>query len=177
MDDIVPRPPSIDPSVPTVAGRLRLCLESDGKWWELFDDMASRDELEQELTSSGIFLSPKHRRDFLENNAMSRIVGELRSNCRGKSLFVPPWIETGFSRLRDVVVGIDDRTRSAMTLLLKLTPLCATSPSNLKSVLSEPTDMAVLCGHNDDTRMAWAWFKSLLCTLLAFFWPDRKSVV
>ena len=30
--------------------------------------------------------------------------------------------------------------------------------------------MNVMCGHDQETRLAWLWFKSLLSTQLAFFW-------
>lgn len=166
--DTLPRPPSVDPSAPTVAGRLRLRLENDGKWWTLFDPEASRDQIEQTLTSLGIFRSPQLHRIFLENNTITRIVRELWWSRKDQPLVLSPQVKLGFARLVDVLLGRDPIRRS-LTFMLALTPLCATSPSSLKTVLGEATDMGVLCGHNEETRLAWVWFKSLLCTLVAFF--------
>ena len=174
-----PRPLSNDPSSPTVAGRLRLRLQNDGEWWKLFDSISSREEFEKTLTGLGIFKSPWLHRDFIENNAMKTIVHELWWNCKGQSVSVPDWISLGFARLMDVLTG-RDHSRRALTFVMTLTPLCTMSTEKLKITLREQIDMGVLCGHDDETRMAWAWFKSLLCTLTAFFlpgvhFPDKSS--
>lgn len=169
-----PRPMSSDPSAKTAAGRLRLRLENDGEWWKLFDSNSSRDEIEHELVSLGIFQSPRSHRDFIENNSLSAIVRELWRNRKNQTLSTPPQIEQGFARLKNVLYG-RDRLRRALTFAIALTPLCAMSPSKLKIALGEKIDMGVLCGHNDETRMAWAWFKSLLSTFVAFVWPGVAS--
>lgn len=169
----LPRPLSNDPSSPTVAGRLRLRLENDGEWWKLFDPVSSREEFEKTLTGWGIFKSPWLHRDFIENNSLKTIVHELWWNCKGHSVPVPDWISLGFARLMDVLAG-RDHARRPLTLVTALTPLCAMSPEKLKITLGEQIDMGVLCGHDDETRMAWAWFKSLLCTLAAFFRPGIR---
>lgn len=168
------RPESSDPSSPTVAGYLRLRLENDGDWWKLFDSDTSRDELENEMTRLGLFRSPWHHRDFIENNNLATIVRDLRWNQKGQGITVPAWIELGFARLREVVSG-RDQSRRALAFALALTPLCAMSPAKLKIVLGEQIDMPALCGHDDGARMSWLWFKSLLCTLAAFFWPRVSS--
>ena len=169
-----PRPLSNDPSSPTVAGRLRLRLQNDGEWWKLFDPISSREEFEKTLTGLGIFKSPWLHRDFIENNALTEIVHELWWNCKGQSVSVPDWISLGFARLMDVLTG-RDHSRRALTFVMTLTPLCIMSTEKLKITLGEQIDMGVLCGHDDETRMAWAWFKSLLCTLTAFFLPGVHS--
>ena len=176
----LPRPLSNDPSSPTVAGRLRLRLENDGEWWKLFDPISSQEEFEKTMTSLGIFKSPWLHRDFIENNSLTTIVHELWWNCKGHSVSVPDWITLGFARVMDVLAG-RDHSRRALTFILALTPLCAMSPEKLKITLGEQIDMGVLCGHDDETRMAWVWFKSLLCTLAAFFCsgihpPDTSSL-
>lgn len=169
----LPRPLSNDPSSPTVAGRLRLRLENDGDWWKLFDPISSREEFEKTLTSLGIFKSPWLHRDFIESNSLTTIVRELWWNCKGHPVSVPDWISLGFARLMDVLTG-RDHFRRALTLVMTLTPLCPMSPEKLKITLGEQIDMGVLCGHDDETRMAWVWFKSLLCTLAAFFCPGVR---
>lgn len=169
----LPRPLSNDPSSPTVAGRLRLRLENDGEWWKLFDPVSSREEFEKKMTGWGIFKSPWLHRDFIENNSLKTIVHELWWNCKGHSVPVPDWISLGFARLMDVLAG-RDHARRPLTLVTALTPLCAMSPEKLKITLGEQIDMGVLCGHDDETRMAWAWFKSLLCTLTAIFRPGIR---
>ena len=171
MDSDTPRPRSIGHLDPTVAGRLRLCLQNDGQWWKLFDSNATRKEMEDMLSGLGIFLSPLRHRDFIENNTMEKIVQHLWATVGPRITTIPSNIEVGFKLLTEVIQGRVSTHRS-LTLLLVLTPLCATSPSNLKALLDEPADMAVMCGHDDETRMAWLWLKSLLCTLLAFFWPN-----
>ena len=171
--DALPRPSSLDPSIPTVAGRLRLRLGNDNNWRQLFDSTAihSCEEIEEALTSCDLFRNPRDHPDFLENNTLQKIVQDLvRTVKTGNPRETHTRIERGFARLTDVLFGRDP-SRRALTLMLMLTPLCATSPSNLKTTLGEPIDMGVLCGHDDETRMAWRWFKSLLATLLAFFWP------
>ena len=132
------------------------------------------------MTSLGIFKSPWLHRDFIENNSLTTIVHELWWNCKGHSVSVPDWITLGFARVMDVLAG-RDHSRRALTFILALTPLCAMSPEKLKITLGEQIDMGVLCGHDDETRMAWVWFKSLLCTLAAFFCsgvhpPDTSSL-
>ena len=168
MDSDTPRPRSIGHLDPTVAGRLRLCLQNDGQWWKLFDSNATRKEMEDMLSGLGIFLSPLRHRDFIENNTMEKIVQHLWATVGPRITTIPSNIEIGFKLLTEVIQGRVSTHRS-LTLLLVLTPLCATSPSNLKALLDEPADMAVMCGHDDETRMAWLWLKSLLCTLLALF--------
>lgn len=127
----------------------------------------------KKLTGWGIFKSPWLHRDFIENNSLKTIVHELWWNCKGHSVPVPDWISLGFARLMDVVTG-QDHARRSLTLVTALTPLCAMSPEKLKITFGEQIDMGVLCGHDDETRMAWAWFKSLLCTLTAFFRPGIR---
>lgn len=164
----LPRPRSDEPSSPTVAGRLRLRLENDGEWWRLFHAISSREEFEKTLTNLGIFNSPRLNRDFIENNSLTTIVRELWWNHKGHVASVPDQIKVGFDRLLDVLTG-RDQSRRALAMVMALTPLCAMSPEKLKITLGEKIDMGVLCGHVEETRMAWAWFKSLLCTLVAFF--------
>ena len=173
MDSDTPRPKSIGHSDSTVAGRLRLCLQNDGQWWKLFDSNATRKEIEEMLSGLGIFLSPLRHRDFIENNTMEKIVQHLWATVGPRITTVPSNVELGFKRLTEVIQGRVSTHRS-LTLLFVLTPLCATSPFNLKALLDEPADMAVMCGHDDETRMAWLWLKSLLCTLFAFFWQDMS---
>lgn len=168
MDSDTPRPESIGHLFPTVAGRLRVHLKDDGQWWTLFDPDATREEIEEVLIGLGIFLSPLRHRDFLEDNTTEKIVRRLWSGVGHCRKPVPSKIEEGFALLKEIVFGRVP-THRPLTLVLALTPLCSTSPSNLKAVLGEPADMSVMCGHDDETRMAWLWFKSLLCTLLAFF--------
>lgn len=174
MDSHLPRPESIDPSASTVAGYLRLRLKNDGEWWTLFHPKKTRDQIVEILTGLGIFQSPLLYRDFIENNNMEKIVQKLWYNVGSRSIQAPLQIEQGFARLKEVITG-GDLSRRALTLMLALTPLCSTSPSTLKDVLAEPMDMAVMCGHDNETRMAWSWFKSLLCTLFAFFWHRQHT--
>ena len=174
MDSYSPRPESIDPSASTVAGYLRLRLENDGEWWTLFHPKGTRDQIVEILTGLGIFQSPLLYRDFIEDNTMAKIVRKLWCNAGSRSIQAPLQIEQGFARLKEVLIGRDP-SRRALTLMLTLTPLCSTSPSNLKAVLGEPMDMAVMCGHDNETRTAWSWFKSLLCTLFAFFWHEQHT--
>lgn len=169
-----PRPKSIEPSVPTAAGRLRLCIRNDGEWWTLFDPRATRDDVVQVFTGLGVFRSPLVWGDFLENNTVKNIVRHLWKDAGTQVVKVPSQVEMGFDRFKEVLFGRDP-TRRALSLILALTPLCSTSPLDLKSALDEPTDMGVMCGHDDETRMTWLWFKSLLSTTLAFFWQGIES--
>ena len=128
------------------------------------------EEFDKTLTSLGIFLSPWGYRDFIENNSLSTIVRELWWNRKGRPVIVPAWTKLGFARLKDVLTG-KDQSHRALAFAMSLTPLCNMSPTKLKITVGEQIDMATLCGHDDGTRMAWVWFKSLLSTLAAFFWP------
>ena len=164
-----PRPKCTDVKDPTVAGRLRLRLKNDGEWWKLFDDGSTRDEVANSLTECGIFHNPLTHGKFIENNTVEKIVRDLWFKNVYQEPTIPLNIATGFKRLENVVLE-NDPNRRDLTLMLALTPLCSTSPVNLETSLNEAVDMNVLCGHDQETRLAWLWFKSLLSTQLAFFW-------